>query len=197
MANLLPIIIKRFYGLNSNLAPHTVSDFEATDILNIDIDYTGKARTRGGYSKFNSTVISGTPDVERIYKYYKEDGTSKFLASTSDGKIYYADNDNFTSTILTGATNNKWLFETFKDKCFFTNEDDGAKKYDGSNVVSLGVETPDVSSMTATKTGSGSFGGDYKYKVTFYVDGYEEGEASASSGGVSVISKLSSVVVSE
>ena len=174
------IYVNKFFGVNSNLAPHLIKDYEARDILNMDIDYTGKAITRSGYVKYNSTAITGTPTVERIYKYYKEDGTSKFLASTSDGNIYYADGtDNFTSTILTGATDNDWIFDTFKDKCFFTNADDGIKKYDGTNVTTLGVEVPVVTGMAATKTGTGTFGGNYKYKVTFYVDAYEEGEASA------------------
>ena len=164
-------------GLNTKRSSFLLSPKEASEILNIEIDDTRQIKKRPGVER--SPFTSALSDYCKGIFEYVASGTSIFLFAV---KTFVAKNVSGTFTnIKTGLTTGlQTYFISFRDRCFFCNGTDAVQKYDGSNVYAAGCGVPDVSSMTATPSGSGAFSGTYRYKVTYLYDDYlSESEGSA------------------
>jgi len=88
--------------------------------------------------------------------------------------------------ILSGLSGNKVRFAEWQEKCYFC---DGVKNYvyDGINIRELGVNPPDTA-PTVSASGSGSFNGKYKYKITFVNSEQHESNSSPASNEVNASS---------
>lgn len=156
-------------GLNSKRSAFLLDPREASDILNIDIDETRYIKKRTGFIRDPDSELSNP--ITGLFQYVKEDGNKYFLCA-SGTDIYKEDAGSWTS-IKSGLTSGlRTNFINFRDRCFIANGTDALLKFDGSNVYTAGCQKPDASSMSATPTGSGTFSGTYKYKVTFLYDDY-------------------------
>jgi len=176
MAPYLEYYQNRFAGLNTN-SEKSLQIIEATVCSNAKIDNDGSLMSRLGYAERNGTAVTGTPNMISIYRW---EGESKFIASGGTNLYVGAETSpyNFTS-IKSGLTSGgKWSFAPYQDQLYMCDGNNNLK-YDGTNVVTWGIETPDVDSTTATATGSGSFGGDFDYKISYVVNNSQEGNASA------------------
>lgn len=154
---------------------------QSSGCKNVLLDHLGSVRSGNGRIKRNGTVITTTPDVLDLYRFYLSNGTKKFLAGAGTNLYLGAETSpyNFTSIKASLTTGLKGRYETFKDKCWRVNGTDANLKYDGTNVVNMGVETP---TAPAVATGAaGNLTGDYYYKVSYQVDSYSEGNASVAS----------------
>jgi len=157
---------------------------EASRLENIDIGTEFVIRNRLGRKKYNSDAIGGASpvDVFGLCRYYQSSG-NKFLLASAGDSLYKADENNKTWTsIKSGLSNSKFNCLTYKDKLYLTNGEE-ALKFDGTNVVNMGIEKP--SAPTVAVGDAGNLTGDYQYKVAFEVDGYMIGEASVASATVS------------
>lgn len=64
----------------------------------------GSLIKEGGITKYNSTVISGTPKIISGYDYWPDTGNQRMLVSGDDGKAYRFVNGSLTHTLATGLT---------------------------------------------------------------------------------------------
>jgi len=170
-----------FRGVNEQVDDFLIANEESSSCKNCRLDETGSLRSRNGRATRNTVAIIGTPNVLALHRFRMSGGTNKFLAYAGMN-IWLGDEDspyNFTS-IKSGLTNNtKWRFLTFKDKVFGVNGSNTNFKYDGTNELDMGVETPGKPTV-ALGSGDG-LDGDYYYKISYQVDSYSEGNASVAS----------------
>lgn len=179
-----------FRGVNEQVDDFLIANEESSSCKNCRLDETGSLRSRNGRATRNTVAITGTPNVLALHRFCMSGGTNKFLAYAGQD-IWLGDEDspyNFTSSIKSSlASNTKWRFLTFKDKVFGVNGSNTNFKYDGTYELDMGVETPGKPTV-AVGDGTG-LSGDYYYKVSWYVDGYSQGNASVESNKVSPSNK--------
>ncbi len=130
-------------SLNLEFGALATPQTDFTIAENVDFQISGVISKRKGYTKLNSTAISGTPTITGLYHYRKANGTDFFLIGADDGKLY-KDVGGTPTSISTGhATNdiNLWNFETWKDEVILCNNATGvfAQKFDGTTVGTLGT----------------------------------------------------------
>ena len=114
-------------------------------------------------------------------------GTEEATPAVNDFTISYETGFTTATSIKTGLTGNRIRFVDWNRKCWFT-EGGRPQVYDGTTVRDVGIDPP-ATAPTIAASGSGSFTGTYKARVTFInKDGAEsnaseEGSVSASSAG--------------
>ena len=131
--------------------------------------------------KYNSSTL-GTDPIKSSYRYYKNStSTAYFIISKSSLLQVGNDSAGTFSNIQTGLTDGKrWKFITYKDLCYGFNGYDSNQVFDGTNVNTMGAPVP--AAPSGVDSGGGTKpNGAYLYKVTYVIDGYQEGSASPSS----------------
>lgn len=142
---------------------------------------TGSIEKRSSRAKYNNMSTLGTSRVIFIDRFYKSsDATKKLIAAYSTFLKLGDDSDGSFTNIKTGLTASlRWKSFTFKNIWYGGNGTDNVRSYDGSDVNDAGVPIPDAPTFNAW-SGTG-LTGDYYYKVTYFIDDYQEGTASAAS----------------
>lgn len=170
----------RFRGVNE-FDDLLIGNEEASACKNVLLDKRGSLRSRLGRARRNTNAITSTPNVLDLHRFYLSGGTKKFLAGTGAALWLGAEtgDKDFTSLKSGLTAGAKGRYQTFKDKCFRVNGNNTNLKYDGSNVLNMGVETP--AAPAVAKGDSNGLTGNYYYKCTYLVDGYSEGNASVAS----------------
>lgn len=143
----------------------------------------GRLETRFGYSRYNSTSLSGSILSSSYFK--MGDGTTHLIAKVGT-VLYSVASSGAHTTLKTGlSATTKHRGVTFnrgtKSRHFISIEGDGLFSYDGTNVDVLGESVPTAPSVA---TGTGSLtNGTYTVSLTFYAStiGYETNEGAASS----------------
>lgn len=171
-----------FRGVNE-LDDMRIANEEASSSKRCLLDEIGSLRSGDGRAIRNVTAIAGTPNVLDLHRFYLSDGeTMKFLAGTGASLWLGNETSPFAfTTELKGSLDAtaKGRYQTFKDKVFRVNGVNSNLKYDGTDLVTMGVEIPNAP-VVAVAAG-GVLDGDYYYKVSYLVDGYSEGNASVAS----------------
>jgi len=144
--------LQQFLGLDDTSAPPIVKDGRAADINNIDLDITGAASKRYGYSlevSLDNNVFSDDDfeAVTGLYELYKSDGSRTKLAvarriyswTTAGVKTDITGSD-VTASGITVAQNNQYSWVTALDYAIGTNNADPPFKSYGTNssILSLG-----------------------------------------------------------
>lgn len=145
----------------------------------------GSIEKRKNRAIYASMATLGTAKVIGAYRYYKDSDSTKHQIVAYDTFLKVGNDSTGAFTdIATGLTAGlHWTWITYKDMCYGFNGSDSNQFYDGTNNEIMGVPTPGVVSVA---TGAaGVLTGDYKYKVSFEIDGYQEGNASSASTQVS------------
>jgi len=105
--------------------------------INITLQDGGR-RKRGGTAHVNSSAISGTPRLMRLYDFIQTDGTQFLMMAGNDGKFY----KNFTDTIKTGlSATNYWDVSAMNDLLLFTDGASTLQTWDGVAGSSSNVST--------------------------------------------------------
>jgi len=102
-----------FLGLNTEQAGSILGKEWATILDNAVFDASGRPVSREGFLSLTTTPGSGV--VQRVFEYYKADGTSEVIFST-DSEIY---KDTTTATAISGSltiTDGNIKFVNFNDK---------------------------------------------------------------------------------
>jgi hypothetical protein len=105
------------YGLNKQAEAAILGPEWATEAYNAVFDISGRLTARKGWSPGTSTPMAGTPIVDVIHEYIKEDGTRSII-STGGSKIWQgvtAPADITGTATITAGDN--WQFLNFNDKC--------------------------------------------------------------------------------
>ena len=97
-------------GLNERFAPQLLADNESPACENVRSSVrSGALEKVGGYSAYNTTVITGAPKVTGLFDYKKTDLSQKFIV-VANGKIYDASGGNFSTWVdITGSTIRSWV----------------------------------------------------------------------------------------
>jgi hypothetical protein len=120
MAQLQPldIVAPGAFGLNTERKNQLLTPEWATTALNSVINKSGRIAARKGWADQASNAISGSHQVDTIYEYIQEDGTSTIL-SCANNVIYknfdYTDAAN-DITSATTPTGDHWQFINFNNK---------------------------------------------------------------------------------
>lgn len=105
------------YGLNKQNDAALLGPEWATEALNAVFDISGRLTARKGWNPVTTTPMTGTPVVDVIHEYIREDGT-RSIVSAGGNKIWSgvtAPGDiTGTATITIG---DNWQFFNFNDKC--------------------------------------------------------------------------------
>ncbi len=138
-------------GYATDLAPQVRELTFLDKAENIIYEVNGSARKVGGAAKINSSAITGGPSITGMYDFWTSGtggtDTQKFVAVTSDGKVWKEDMDG-TFDEITGAAsispNAIPVFAQMGDKLsIWFNTNDTPLKYTGTgNVTSLGGTPP-------------------------------------------------------
>lgn len=144
-----------FQGLNTDISDFLLKDNETSDLSNVDIDYRGDLRNRNGYSKVNSTAITGTPNVLGLYGFYK-DGVSSYKKICAAGtKLYQLDGSSVWQDLATPlTTGGRWNFVTFNNICYGADDKNTPQKitesggtYSSTNWTCVTNNPPDASPL--------------------------------------------------
>ena len=141
--------LMQFLGLDDTSAPPIVKDGRSADINNIDLDITGAASKRYGYSLEVSLDTNGDtfPAITGLYELYKSDGTrtklavgTKLYSWTTAGAKTNITSAAVTASGITVAQNNQYCWVTALDYAIGTNGVDPPFKTNGitSSILSLG-----------------------------------------------------------
>jgi len=152
-----------FIGVNVTRNSRTLSQREAADALNCDLD-GGTIKRRGGFDD-GATAPNGQR-IEGQHDYRKNDGTRVHLVKAGN-QLYKLSGTTFTAiggAVLTAG--NIAQFVTVRDRCYITH---GGTPYvtDGDTLHDWQIPQPDYA-PTITGVEDGLLVGTYDYKVTFY-----------------------------
>lgn len=128
----LPLTSPAFRGLNKQAESALLGPEWATKATNAVFDSAGRLAARKGFSNLTTTPMSGTPTVEQIHVYVKEDSTTQII-SAANSKLWQgttAPND-ITGTATVTAGNN-WQFVNFNDKVLGFQHGEQPIVYDGT-----------------------------------------------------------------
>lgn len=145
----------------------------------------GSIEKRYSRAKYSGMSSLGTARISFIDRYYKNSDSTRTLIVAYDTTLKKGnDTTGAFTNIKTGLTAGlHWNSVTFKDLWYGCNGTDTNQVYDGTNVENMGVPVPTAPTFNAF-TGTG-LTGDYKYKITYFIDGYQEGNASTASATIS------------
>ena len=158
---------------------------------NVRFDDTyGAIVKRSNRAKYAGMSTLGTTRIISAYRYYKNSDSTKHQLIVYGTTIKQGNDSTgaFTNK-KTGLTADlRTVFLTVKDLCYAFNGTDNNQVYDGTNnMENMGVPIPSTPTMAEDVAGNPN--GAYKYKVTYEIDGYQEGSASAASATITVTSK--------
>ena len=182
----MEVVIDNF----KNFAKKTRDELIRPDVAETALDVRfsdehGSIIKRGSRAKYGGMATLGTSKVLFAVRYYKSSTSAKKLIIAYGTTLKVGDDsDGVFTNIKTGLTaNQQWTSVTFKNLLYLTNGIDAAQVFDAAQTATetLGVPVP-TPAPTAVETGTGVLTGAYKYKVSYELDGYQEGNASAASG---------------
>lgn len=133
-------LIQNTGGLNSTASPLTVTDNEATDLQNVDLDLWGRIMKRLGYLNLNSEEVNSGAGCTGHFYFELPDGTD-YLVATFGNKIYKMDDLDGTFDDITGAATitdydtYKWQFKVYNSTLLGTNNVNVPLKWTGSGNV--------------------------------------------------------------
>lgn len=144
-----------FQGLDDTSSPPIVKDGRAADIQNINLDITGQANKRNGYSVFGINLDTNHVDddfeaVTGLWELFLSSGTKVKLATVGSNlfNITSSAKTDITQTLsITEGQNNQFAWTTALDQAIGTNDTDVPIKTNGTTSIAL-----DVSDLSDTLT---------------------------------------------
>lgn len=125
------------YGLNKQNDAALLGPEWATEALNTVFDLSGRLTARKGWAPNTTVAMSGTPIVDVIHEYIREDG-SRSIISAGGNKIWQGTT---TPTDVTGTATvtigDNWQFLNFNDKCLGVQQGEQPIRSTGGNFADL------------------------------------------------------------
>ncbi|RLE42220.1 hypothetical protein DRJ16_05135, partial [Candidatus Woesearchaeota archaeon] len=183
------LTIRDFKGLSTKVSSYDIKPEFATEALNVRFTTIGSIKKRYNRSKYNSTSLGDNPVhfVDRVYI----NGTG-YLIIGYDTTLKVGDDSTGTfSDLKTGLTSGlHFQGQVYKDFYYVGNGTDDNIRTDGTsaNTTTMGCQVPSSTMTASAVSGSGLEIGDYKYKVTFVYDDYQESNGQATETTVTTTS---------
>src|SRR6185369_8957031 len=135
-AQLFPISLVRagFFGLNKQAGSSILPAQWATEALNCVFDSAGRLGARQGHVVQAASAISGTPTIESMTEYKKDDGTTEIIFSASNNKLYKnpTSPSDITGTATWTSGSNDWQFLNFNGNLYAIQQGETPKVYTGT-----------------------------------------------------------------
>ena len=194
--NEYAVAIENFQTLARKTTQELIMPTVGRDAQNVRFDETyGSITKRKSRAKYADMATLGTSKVISAYRYYKNSNSTAYQIVAYSTFLKKGDDSagTFTNikTALTADLHFTWI--TFKDRCYGFNGTDNNQVYDGSNCEDMGVPTP-LQPVPAEGSATG-ITGTFKYKVTYLINGYQEGNASPESSSITVTDKKITVTI--
>ena len=175
--------IENFRTLAQKTQDELLQPSVGREAYNLRFDSTyGSIVKRFNRAKYASMATLGTSRVIGAYRYYKNSTSTKqqIIAYSTTLKLG-SDTAGTFANIATGLTADlRWTWLTYKDLAYGFNGTNNNQVYDGTNnCVAMGVPIP--TAPTLAIGAAAGLTGAYYYKVTYEIDSYQEGTASAAS----------------
>lgn len=131
----------------------------ATKAENAVIDENGRLAARGGYSDETGTAISSTPDIESLFEYIQEDGTTEMIVAWAGGIGNSLDDPegNDISGSVTD-TDGIWWFQNYDDECWGFQDGQKPIVYTGSGTFATVSESAGTAPTIADYVGLCAYG---------------------------------------
>lgn len=116
--NVATLVSPGVYGLNKQNSGSLLPPQWATEALNVVFDDSGRTAARKGWLSQTSTPISGTPDLDVIFQYYKTSTGDKYPISAGNNDIFSGVS---APSSIKGALTinaNNWKFVNFNSKVY-------------------------------------------------------------------------------
>lgn len=126
-------------GLNSTGGPLSLSNSEASDLLNIDFNKMGSILKRNGYTALNTSAISGSAKSDGLWWYELVSSGSylSYIINVTNGALYKQDSLDGTWDAITGTgtyTAGSFCdFENWLNTLYITNNTDVPSMWLGSS----------------------------------------------------------------
>ena len=176
-SDLTPFYYKPLNGMNNKTNPLDLDDKFVINAQNARFDpLPGSVTKRGPLYYFNSVTMSNVA-VTGLYRYYKSDGTSKFIGTC--GTSVYVGNDTsgtFTPIRSSMTLGKRMSFLTYKDLLIGSNGYDNPFVYDG-NTQYVTWELGSCMAWTGSSQANLTVGS-VTYQVTIDTDAYVCGAVS-------------------
>ena len=158
-------------GLNTSKPAHLIDENESSYCVNATLNDSMVLSPRPGYTKQNSTPISGDNPAWGLYRYYPVSGSAMEIAACN-GELWQwnANAQRFLSigSGLTTSEDDQWNFTTFTGRAFAHNGEDAVQVIDSAGrVYECGIEAPTAAPILTEASGS-ILEGTYKYVYTYY-----------------------------
>lgn len=109
-----------FLGLNKASSQNILGPEWAVEAQNIVVDSAGRFAARKGWVNQTSAAMSGTPNVEALHEFTKDDGTTSLVAGAGN-KLWESLNSGGTWSDVTGTltpTSSKWQFANLNSRLY-------------------------------------------------------------------------------
>jgi hypothetical protein len=138
------IIAPGTYGLNTQSSIDTLDPRFCLNNLNTVQDAAGRTSSRKGYVAVTSSPLGGTPNIQQLFEYVSNTGTTGFLSAANLN--IYSGSTTLTSVYSTAITANNWQAVNFNNFMWFFQRSHAPLRWDGATMVTIlslaGTGTP-------------------------------------------------------
>ncbi|MFH1318494.1 MAG: hypothetical protein ABIH71_05720, partial [Candidatus Omnitrophota bacterium] len=170
-----------------------ITGYSAQDLtFSVESGSMSKRKSRATYASMSTL---GTLPIMFLDRFYRNSAATKQLICAYSTFLKLGDDVAGTfSNIQTGLTADlRWKSLAFKNIWYGCNGTNSVQSYDGTTVNAAGVPTATV--PTLAEGSATGITGTYRYKVSYVIDGYQEGTASSASDPITVSNKKVTVTI--
>ena len=159
---------------------HTVKNLRFTDTF-------GSLTKRASRAKYGGMTTLGTSKIMHAVRYYKSSSSGKKLVIAYDTTLKVGtDSTGAFTNIKTGLTaDQQYTDVTYKNLLYLFNGNDTSQVFDLAQTGTEDIGVPTPGAPTVATGAAGVLTGNYKYKVSYQIDSYQEGNAGTASAQVS------------
>lgn len=130
------IQVKDFGGMQDVIAADKMNHKYATDCQNVILDeYRGSIVKRRGFTKYNTTALTGGQSIKKQFVYKQQDG-DEYIIVHSSNSIFYSLNGSGSFSILTSTiTTDTYSFTTGRDYLIGSNGTDNPLAWNGTTLI--------------------------------------------------------------
>lgn len=163
------IEIGEYYGLCSSISKASMPLGFSSAMSNMDLSSPGIAKTRNGYTSFNSNLGY---NAKTIFDYYKPSSQAHQFVGNGGTKVFTLNASGVKTEIGSSFTSGGvFKYVNFKNTLYLSNGEsptaDRPKAWDGTTFRNWGIDAPSTNPSAAAGA-AGALTGVYNYLITYY-----------------------------